>query len=71
MPKKKRGKNKDFSTEIRTEEEHDAYMTGIYGFEYLAGYTDSGLPYGIPIKQEEMNEQTYDYDDDDDDEIPF
>lgn len=57
MPrKKKRNKNKNVSHKVWTEEEFDEYMAGIYGFEYIAGYTDSGVPYGIPKEQEEKYE---------------
>ena len=43
-------------------------MASIYGFEYIAGYTDSGVPYGNHKEQEEMNGRIYNYGDD---EIPF
>lgn len=66
--KKKRNKNKNSITEIWTETEYDEYMAELYGFEYIAGYTDSGVPYGIAKNQESFSKETYEYDDD---EIPF
>ena len=71
LKKKKRNRKKNSSTEIWTETEYDEYMAELYGFEYIAGYTDSGVPYGIAKNQEsfsEETEETYEYDDD---EIPF
>lgn len=43
-------------------------MAELCGFEYIAGYTDSGVPYGIAKNQESFSKETYEYDDD---EIPF
>lgn len=69
IPKKKKlNRNKNSSTEIWTETQYDEYMAELYGFEYIAGYTDSGVPYGIVKNQENFSKETYEYDDD---EIPF
>lgn len=53
--KNKRNKKNNSNSEVWTEEEYDEYMAGIYGFDYIAGYTDSGVPYGIPKEEGERN----------------
>lgn len=30
-----------------TEEQAEEYLKGIYGLEFIAGFTESGVPYGI------------------------
>ena len=58
---KKRDKKKNSSTEIWTKEEYDEYMASVYGFEYIVGYTQSGVPYGITKEEGDMNGLNYDY----------
>lgn len=53
--KNKRDKKNNYNSEVWTEEEYDDYMAGIYGFDYISGYTDSGVPYGI--RKEEKAER--------------
>ena len=70
MSKKKRNKKskKHKSDDIWTEEEYEKYIAGIYGLEHVAGFTDSGVPFGIPEEEETVSkEHICDYDD----EIPF
>ncbi len=45
--KKKRKKGAGINIEEWTEEQYEEYLKGLYGMEYIAGYTDGGMPYGI------------------------
>lgn len=67
--KKRRNRKKNISSEVWTEEQYDEYMRGLYGLDYIAGYTDSGVPYGIAEEDEQVDE--FIVDDYNDDEIPF
>jgi hypothetical protein len=55
MVKKKRmvPKNKK-TTEVWTEEQYEEYMAGLYGLEYVAGFTEGGVPYGVSIDDNEQ-----------------
>lgn len=33
--------------EIWTEEQYEEYIAGLYGMEFIAGFTESGVPYGF------------------------
>lgn len=57
--------------EIWTEEQYEEYLAELYGMEYIAGFTEGGVPYGV-FKLEIDNEvnKTKSYNDNDD-EIPF
>lgn len=75
MSKNKKIKKKQ-SEDVWTEEQYEEYIAALYGFEFIAGYTESGAPYGIPKEDiEDTDEQ--DKDDAelflyfDNDEIPF
>jgi hypothetical protein len=69
MSKKKRIKKnkKRKSDDIWTEEEYEKYVAGLYGLKYIAGFTDSGVSFGIPEEEIVSKEHICDYDD----EIPF
>lgn len=65
MAKSKKRNKKIRDSNIWTEDEYDEYMAELYGFEHIAGHTDSGVPYGSPIKDEQVSEFiVYDYTDD-------
>lgn len=69
MAKKKKRKNKMIDSDVWTEEEYDEYMADLYGLEFIAGYTESGVPYGIAKEEESVSESIiHDYNDE---EIPF
>jgi hypothetical protein len=34
---------------IWTEEQYEQYMKGLYGLDFIAAYTEGGVPYGIPL----------------------
>ena len=45
--KKKSKKHTNNKVERWTEEQSEEYLKGIYGMEFIAGFTESGVPYGI------------------------
>ena len=47
MSKKKTKKTKNGEVEIWTEEQYEEYLAGLYGMEYIAGFTKGGIPYGV------------------------
>jgi len=49
------GKKKKYksNTKIWTEEEYEKYLKGLYGLEYIAGYTEGGIPYGMPLENDD------------------
>ena len=46
-----------------TEAERDAYFEDLYGFSFIAGYTEGGIPYGI-MEDEALDDLKMDEDDD-------
>lgn len=50
MGKKKKHK---IYTEIWPEEEYEEYLKALYGMEFIAGYTEGGLPYGLPVEKDD------------------
>ncbi len=56
MAKKRRKNKKSIDSNIWTEEEYDEYMADLYGLEYIAGYTESGVPYGIVKEEKQVSE---------------
>lgn len=53
MGKKKKHK---IDTEIWTEEEYEEYLQDLYGLEFIAGYTEGGIPFGLPIENDDDKE---------------
>lgn len=45
--RKKVKKTKNSKVEIWTEEKYEEYLAGVYGMEYIAGFTEGGVPYGV------------------------
>ncbi|WP_409228488.1 hypothetical protein [Gudongella sp. SC589] len=72
MGKKKKKNKKEDKVEIWTEEQYEDYLKSLYGMEFIAGFTESGVPFGsfegddykpgIPEKEDELDE---------DDDLPF
>jgi hypothetical protein len=70
--KKKSKKHTNNNVDVWTEEQYEEYLKGLYGMEFIAGFTESGVPYGlfneeietyIVEKEDKPNEP--------DDELPF
>ena len=50
--KKKNKKNKkEKEVEVWTEEQYEDYLKGIYGLDFIAGYTEGGMPFGLPADE--------------------
>ncbi|HZH94141.1 MAG TPA: hypothetical protein VFD79_08555 [Tissierellaceae bacterium] len=49
--KKQKKKNKDKEVEIWTEEQYEDYLKGVYGLDFIAGYTEGGMPFGLPADE--------------------
>ena len=47
--KKKIRKFNKNNPEIWTEEQYEQYMKGLYGLDFIAGYTEGGVPYGTTM----------------------
>lgn len=67
--KKKKIKN----VEIWTEEQYEEYMKGIHGMDFIAGFTENGVPFGLfddeSDKDDELIRQDISFDPSD--ELPF
>lgn len=73
MGKKKKSK-KHTSNKIErwTEEQAEEYLKGIYGMEFIAGFTEGGVPYGIFEEELEIDVvEEYEKAQDSYDEMPF
>lgn len=73
MRKKEKHNNE---AEIWTEEEYEEYLKGLYGIEFIAGYTEGGMPYGLPVENDDDKEvykayRTDNSSDTDEEELPF
>lgn len=44
---KKVKKTKKGKVAIWTEEQYEEYLAGLYGMEYIAGFTEVGISYGV------------------------
>ena len=75
MSKKKKYKKDKNEINIWTEEEYEEYVKGLYGLEYIAGYTEGGIPYGLSVENDNNNNKnstnSSDNSRDSDEEIPF
>jgi len=73
--KKKSKKDKSNNPEVWTEEQYEEYMKELYGMEFIAGFTENGVPYGTFIDEDEDEENdeliSRDISIDSDDELPF
>lgn len=69
---KKIKKTKNSKVEIWTEEQYEEYLSELYGMEYIAGFTEGGIPYGALKKDLEVYSENKSNDSREfDDEIPF
>ena len=66
-------KGKCNNVEVWTEEQYEEYMKELYGMEYIAGFTENGVPYSIFIDEDKENDELLirDISIDSDDEVPF
>lgn len=75
MGKKKSKKDKSNNHEVWTEEQYEEYMKELYGMEFIAGFTENGVPYGTFIDEDEVEENDEliirEISIDSDDELPF
>lgn len=46
MPRKKRPAP-NIGSELWTEKQYEEYLANLYGMEYIVGFTENGMPYGI------------------------
>jgi hypothetical protein len=70
--KKKSKKHTNNSAEIWTEEQYEEYLQDLYGMEFIAGFTESGVPFGVFKEDIEIQKlQKSDIPSDPDDEMPF
>lgn len=53
---KKSKKSKVKKDETWTEEEYEEYLMGLYGMDFIAGYTAGGMPYGSFIDEVDEKE---------------
>lgn len=58
MGKNKRlKKSKCNNVEVWTEEQYEEYLKGIYGMDFIAGFTENGLPYGTFIDEDDKDDE--------------
>lgn len=50
-------KNKSNNIDVWTEEQYEEYLKGLYGMDFIAGYTENGLPYGTFIDEDNEGEE--------------
>lgn len=74
MGKNKKSKNsKCNNDEVLTEEQYEEYLKDIYGMDFIAGFTESGIPYGIIKDEDNENDEiiTREISVDSNDDLPF
>lgn len=74
MGKKKKSKKvKSNNVEVLTEEQYEEYVEELYGMDFIAGFTENGVPFGTFIDEVEENEEKINRDilNDPDEELPF
>lgn len=55
MSTNKKSKKHEFkNVEVWTEGQYEEYLKELYCMEYIAGFTDGGLPYGLFNEEEKM-----------------
>lgn len=65
-------KAKNSKVEKWTEEQYEEYLSGLYGMEYIAGFTEGGVPYGVFKKDlEECGGNNFNDSKEVNDEMPF
>ncbi len=66
-------KNKFNNAEIWTEEQYEEYLKDIYGMDFIAGFTENGVPYGTFVDENNKDDEliSQDISIDSNDEVPF
>ncbi|MDF1618413.1 hypothetical protein [Petrocella sp. FN5] len=67
-------KNKSNNIDVWTEAQYEEYLKGLYGMDFIAGYTENGVPYGTFIDEDNEDEEIITKDssfDSSDDTLPF
>jgi hypothetical protein len=58
MSKKKRTKkSKCNNVQVWTEEQYEEYLKGIYGMDFIAGFTENGVPNGTFIEEKDRDDE--------------
>ncbi len=58
MGKNKKSKNSNFNdAETRTEKQYEEYLKDIYGMDFIAGFTENGVPYGSFVDENYMDDE--------------
>lgn len=65
--KKKSKKHTNNNVGISSKEQYEEYLQELYGMEFIAGFTENGVPFGIFEEDTEIA----DIPSDSDDEMPF
>lgn len=70
--KRKSDKHTKNNIEAFTEEQYEEYLKELYGMEFIAGFTEGGVPYGLFDEEEETYavKKSNNYNESDDD-LPF
>lgn len=70
---KKSKKSRFNNAEIWTEEQYDEYLKDIYGMDFIAGFTENGVPYGTFIDESNNDDESISQEIsfDSNDEVPF
>ncbi len=70
--KKKSKKHTDNGVEVWTEEQYEEYLKEIYGMEFIAGFTENGVPFGLFNEEiETYSVENLDNSNEPDEELPF
>ena len=66
-------KNKFNNAEIWTEEQYEEYLKDIYGMDFIAGFTENGVPYGTFVDENNKDDEliSQDISFDSNDKMPF
>lgn len=66
-------KNKFNNAEIWTEEQYEEYLKDIYGMDFIAGFTENGVPYVTFVDENNKDDEliSQDISFDSNDEVPF
>jgi len=69
---KKTQKQTNKNVEVWTEEQYEEYLKELYGMEFIAGFTEGGVPYDLFNEEEEIySVEKLDIHYELDDELPF
>ncbi|MFA6941007.1 MAG: hypothetical protein WCQ54_08520 [Clostridiaceae bacterium] len=69
--KKKSNKHTKNNIEAFTEEQYEEYLKELYGMEFIAGFTEGGVPFGLFEEEETCAVKKSDNYDESEDELPF